>query len=144
MPTAQEHDPHSGLFQEAIAMYEAAKAECERVEKLKWATVANNRAPTPMQLSSVESARAQLFLARVRLSELERRHSDLGRGGMRLSPHDLAIAAAACRALADSCREDAKAFGSAAVNSIALERAHHAERLAVFFELERERQRGST
>jgi hypothetical protein len=141
MPTRQEHDAHSALFQEAVAMYETAKAECERVEKLKQTTVAKNRAPTTLQLSDVESARAKLSQARARLSNLERRHSDLGRGDMRLSPHDLAIAAAACRALADTLREDAKAFGSAAISSVALERAHHAERLAVFFELERERER---
>ena len=143
MPTRQEYDVHSALYEEAVAMYEAAKAEFERFEKLIRATVSKNRLPTSTQLSHEESARAKLFQARVRLSELERRQGLSGRGDLRLSSNDLAITAAACRALAERYREDAKGLGSTAISPIARERAHHAERLAEFLERERDRVRKS-
>jgi predicted DNA-binding transcriptional regulator YafY len=60
---------------------------------------------------------------------------------MHLTPDDLAITAAACRGLAERYREDAKRLESTAISEAALVRAHHSERLAEFFELEREREK---
>ena len=59
---------------------------------------------------------------------------------MHLTPDDLAITAAACHELAERYRENAKRHKNAAISEAALVRSHHTERLAEFFELERERE----
>ena len=51
---------------------------------------------------------------------------------------DLALAGAACRALAQRCREDARQHQNSSIGEAALERAKNAERLAKYFELQRE------
>jgi hypothetical protein len=58
---------------------------------------------------------------------------------MRLSREDLAIAADACHALAERHREDTQRHENEVLRDAALERARHAERLAHFFELQRDR-----
>ena len=58
---------------------------------------------------------------------------------MRLSSDDLALSAAGCRMLAQHYRDTATRYADGIVKISTLQRAHHAERLAEFFELERER-----
>ena len=58
---------------------------------------------------------------------------------MRLSTHDLTLAADACRALAERYRKDAERYDTPALREAALERAKDAERLAHFFESQRDR-----
>jgi hypothetical protein len=58
---------------------------------------------------------------------------------MRLPPDDLALSAAACRALAQRYRDNATKYEDGTLKDATLQRARHAERLAQFFERERER-----
>ena len=62
---------------------------------------------------------------------------------MRLSPDDLALSAAGCRMLAQHYRDTATRYADGIVKISTLQRAHHADRLAEFFELERDRVRQS-
>jgi hypothetical protein len=58
---------------------------------------------------------------------------------MRLSPEDLGLATSACRALAQRYREDAKRFENVSLRESALQRAKHIERVADFFQRQRDR-----
>ena len=58
---------------------------------------------------------------------------------VKMSSEDLIIAAAACWALAERYREDAKRYGHPDLRDAASERARRAERLAEFFERQGER-----
>jgi hypothetical protein len=58
---------------------------------------------------------------------------------IRLSPDDLDLATTACRALAQRYREDAKRFDDTSLRESALQRAKHTERVADFFERQRDR-----
>ena len=68
MPTRKEFDLASELYEEAVAMYEAAKAEFAALETMIQNTLAMGKAPSAGELSAEEAARAKLFVARVRLS----------------------------------------------------------------------------
>ena len=71
MPTQKEFDLASELYEEAVAMYEAAKAEFAALETMIQNTLAMGKAPSAEELSAEEAARAKLFVARVRLSRQE-------------------------------------------------------------------------
>ncbi len=71
MPTREELDEAQALFDEAVARYEAAKAEFDALEILIQRTLRNGGAPTHRDLIDEERARAKLYLARLRLSERE-------------------------------------------------------------------------
>ena len=58
---------------------------------------------------------------------------------MGLGPEDLTVTADACRALAQRYRDDAERYEHAVLRDAALARARHAERLADFFERQRDR-----
>jgi hypothetical protein len=58
---------------------------------------------------------------------------------MHLSPEDLGLATSACRALAQRYREDAKRFDNVSLRESALQRAKHIERVADFFQRQRDR-----
>jgi hypothetical protein len=58
---------------------------------------------------------------------------------MQLSAQDLTMAAEACRALAERYRKDAERYDSPTLREAALEQARDAERLARFFEFQRDR-----
>ena len=68
MPTRKEFNLASELYEEAVATYEAAKAEFEALAKVIQKSLANGRDPSAKELCAEESARAKLFVARVRLS----------------------------------------------------------------------------
>jgi hypothetical protein len=71
MPTRKEFDLASELYEEAVALYEGAKAEFEALETLIRVAIAKGEAPSTEELSAEETARAKLFMARVRLSRRE-------------------------------------------------------------------------
>ena len=68
MPTRKEFDAATVLHDEAVAMYEAAKAEFEALHRAIRTTIDRGESPTAIERSEEQSARARLFVARVRLS----------------------------------------------------------------------------
>ena len=68
MPTRQEYDVRSALYEEAFALYEAAKADFQALEKVIREQFPRGLAPLHSELSDEEASRTRLFLARLRLS----------------------------------------------------------------------------
>ena len=68
MPTRDDRD---AIFEEAKASFEAAKLEFEALERVVKKTVHEGRALTGDIVLKEQSARARLFLARVRLSKVQ-------------------------------------------------------------------------
>ena len=67
MPTQKEFDLASELYEEAVAMYEAGKAEFAALQTMIQNTLAMGKARAWRTLVE-EAGRAKLFMARVRLS----------------------------------------------------------------------------
>jgi hypothetical protein len=68
LPTRKELDAAAELYEEAVALYEAAKVEFEALQKSIEERLRQRTPPTAQELLDEQSARAKLFLARVRLS----------------------------------------------------------------------------
>src|SRR5262245_31498919 len=88
-------------------------------------------APNEEVIATDENAKAELErLGNLRAPMLRQ---------MRLSGADLTNVADACHALAERHREETERHESEVLRDAALERARHAERLAHFFERQRDR-----
>jgi hypothetical protein len=64
-------DAPRALYEEAVAMHDAAKAEFDAIETLIRDRNRTSRLATGAELLEAQRARAKLFLARVRLSRRE-------------------------------------------------------------------------
>jgi hypothetical protein len=68
MSSRQEFDTSTALYEEAVAMYEAAKVEFEALQETIADRLRSGTGPTSTELDEEERVRANLFFARVRLS----------------------------------------------------------------------------
>jgi hypothetical protein len=75
MPSREEFEAATALYQEAVAMYEAAQAELEALKKAIADTIRRGGSPTGTALAEEDELRAKLFTAADRLSR--RRHRRL-------------------------------------------------------------------
>ena len=75
MPSREEFEAAHALYDEAVALYEAAKAEFEILQRTIAETIHNGRPPSDAALSEAERLRTKLFVAAERVSWHKRRPS---------------------------------------------------------------------
>jgi hypothetical protein len=70
----REEDAATALYEESVAMYEAAQENFDRRQAQIRRRLERGEAPTDQELKEEEAARARLFICRVRLSRREKHH----------------------------------------------------------------------
>ena len=68
MTTRKEFDAAAALFEEAVSMYEAAKAEFDALQQAIHERLMKGELPPVVELNREELARVSLFKARERLA----------------------------------------------------------------------------